>query len=1055
MKKLALFIIALCVCATAAAQTMVQISGVVRDPDGGPIPGVSVVVRDRAGLGVMTDAEGRYAIRTEAFDRLVFTYIGMKTQEYQLKDQDETVNIVMEIADDNVLDDVVITATGIERRVSVTGAVSTVSTRDIKVPVSNVSNALAGNVPGLMAMQRSGQPGENTSEFWIRGISTFGGGSAAMVMVDGFERSLDELNIEDIESFSVLKDASATAIYGSRGANGVILITTKRGQEGKVDVNAKAEYTYSTRTSTPEFVDGTTYAEMANEARTTRNQRPAFTDYELRMIGEGLDPDIYPNVNWSDLLLKKGAPTYRASVNVRGGGSTARYYLSGSYLDEGGMYKTDRALKDYNTNADYKRYNYRLNLDLNITQTTKVSVGIGGSLERKNHSGFSEYQIWDALFGYNPVSVPVMYSNGYAPVQNRLTLTNYEGAGEEVHFYIPNVWVTATQSGYSESWTNKIESNITLDQDLKFITEGLKFTARFAFDTNNENIIRRRKMPELWIAERERDGNGNIVYQRVTQEILMFQTSEASGNRKDFWETELVYNKKLGDHTLGGILKYTMDNFVNTANVGGDVLQGIAKRHQGLAGNVKYQYGNRYFADFNFGYNGSENFAKGHQFGFFPAFSVAWNVADENFLKNQLWLNMFKVRFSWGKVGTDNTSNPNQGLPRFPYLAAFGNYNYDGFYAAEPALLSYNWADIGSSNIYDALTYTTISSNSVTWEVATKRDVGLDAIMFGNKLELTVDYFNEKREGIFMRRNYLPGIVGIQTGTPAANVGEVRSEGVDGNFRFNQRMGEVNLTLRGNMTYSKNRIIEADEMVNRYPYMRNTGYRIDQARGLVALGLFKDWEDIRNSPRQDFISQVALMPGDIKYKDVNGDGVVNDNDVVPIGSTMRPNLIYGMGLAVQWRGFDVNIHFQGAGKSHFFIDGKTVQPFSDGTLGWGSIQKGVANKADRWILGENDDPNRTYTYPRLSYGGNANNYRASTFWLRNGAYLRLKTLELGYTLPETLTNRAYLKNARFYVIGQNILTFSSFKLWDPEMGSSNGEKYPLSKTWTFGVTFNL
>jgi TonB-linked SusC/RagA family outer membrane protein len=1050
MKKLALFIIALFVCASAAAQTMIQVTGTVYDSDGTtPLAGVVVVVKDRPGLGEVTGVDGMYSIRTEAYTQLVFTYTGMKSQEYQLKDQNETVNITMQMAEENVLDDVIVTATGTERRVSVTGAVASVSMKDINVPVNNLSNALAGNVPGLMAMQRSGQPGENTSEFWVRGISTFGGSSAAMVMVDGFERSLDELNIEDIESFSVLKDASATAIYGSRGANGVILITTKRGVEGKVNVNAKAEYTYSTRTSTPEFVDGVTYAEMANEARTTRNQLPAFEDYELRMLREKLDPDIYPNTDWSDLLLKKGAPTYRGAINVSGGGATARYYLSGSYLNEGGMYKTDKSLNDYNTNADYSRYNYRLNLDLNITKTTVVSVGIGGSLEKKSHGGFNESQIWDALFGYNPVSVPVMYSNGYAPVQNTLYLDNYEGS--PVRLYIPNVWVTATQTGYSESWTNKIESNITLNQDLKFITEGLKFTARFAFDTNNTNTIRRRKMPELWTAERSRDANGNVVYNRVSQEILMFQTSEATGERKDFFEAQLDYNKQLGRHTIGGILKYTQDNFVNTANVGDDVLQGIAKRHQGLAGNVKYQYGNRYFADFNFGYNGSENFAKGHQFGFFPAFSVAWNIADEDFLIDQDWLNMFKLRFSWGKVGTDNTTADNR--VRFPYLASFGNYNYNGGAAADPALLTYNWADIGSNNTYAGLTFLNVASNNVTWEVATKRDIGLDMIMFKDKFEFTIDYFDESRSGIFMSRNYLPNMVGIQQGIPSANVGEVKSKGLDGNFRYTQQIGEFNITLRGNMTYSKNEIMEYDEMVNRYPYLRQTGYRVDQARGLIALGLFKDWDDIRNSPRQDFGSQMDLMPGDIKYKDVNGDGIINSNDVVPIGSTTRPNLIYGMAVTMQWRGFDFNIHFQGAGKSNFFISGKSVWPFSES--GWGNIQKGLANPDERWILGVNDDPDKTYTYPRLSYGGNANNYRASTFWLRNGAYLRLKTLEIGYTLPQRLTNKAYLKNARFYVTGQNILTFSSFKLWDPEMGSSNGEKYPLSKTWTFGVTFNL
>jgi TonB-linked SusC/RagA family outer membrane protein len=1058
MKKLIIFVFGVLICATSVyAQTnptQITVSGVVRDSEGAPIAGAVLYIRD-ATTSTSTDAEGRYSMRTTAFRVLVVSYMGMKVQEYQLKDQDEVVDFTMEMNEENVLDDVVITAVGTQKRVSVTGAVSTVSVTDIKTPSMSVVNALAGNVPGIMAMQRSGVPGENTSEFWIRGISTFGGGSSAMVMVDGFERSMDELNIEDIESFSVLKDASATAIYGSRGANGVILITTKRGSDGKVSVNGKAEYTYTTRTKTPKLVDGVTYVEMANEARTTRNQRPAYSDLEVKMIREQLDPDIYPNVDWAKLLLKNSAPTYRASLDVSGGGATARYFLSGSYQNEGGMYNVDKTMKDYNTNANYERYNYRLNLDMNVTSTTKVHVGVSGSLQKKNHGGFNEYQIWDALFGYNPVATPVFYSNGYAPVSTTLTIAqdgSVDDAGNVLYFHIPNPWVTATQTGYTETWNNKIETNVSLDQDLKFITPGLKFAGRFGFDTDNENIIRRRKQPELWMAEKLRDTNGDIVFRRAAQEILMFQTSEGSGNRKDFLEMDLVYNRTFGDHELSGILKYTQDNFVNTVNVGRDVLQGIAKRHQGLAGNAKYSYRGRYFADFTFGYNGSENFAKGHQFGFFPAFSAAWNVAEESFLKDVSWLNMFKIRYSYGKVGTDNTTAGNR--LRFPYLPQFGYALYGGGIAATTATPNnrYNWGDINSLNAYMNLTYLTIASNQVSWEVATTQDVGIDLVMLKNNLEVTADYFDTRRTGIYMVRNFMPGMVGL-SGAPAANVGEVISRGFDSNFKLFQRVGEVFVTLRGNIVYSKNEILEYDEMVNRYPYISNIGYRVDQARGLIALGLFKDYEDIRNSPRQTFAANPAdVMPGDIKYKDVNGDGVIDNNDIVPIGATVRPNLTYGMGISFQWKGFDLSVHFQGVGKSNFFISNKSVWPFYSGTAGWGNFFKDVAD-ADRWILNENEDVNASY--PRLSYGGNANNYRNSTFWLRNGAYLRLKTLDLGYTMPQSVSSKLYMNKLRFYVTGLNVLTFSSFKMWDPEMGSSTGETYPLPKSWTFGLTFNL
>ncbi|MDR1337277.1 MAG: SusC/RagA family TonB-linked outer membrane protein, partial [Tannerella sp.] len=527
MKKLLYCILCLSVCAVSvSAQTKtVNVAGTVRDQLGDPLVGANVYVKDQPGLGVATDIDGRFKIKVDAYKILVISYIGYETKEHQLKEADETLEVVMNETATGVLDEVIVTASGARQKVSVTGAITAVSVKDLKTPVSSISNALGGVVPGVMAMQQSGQPGANNSEFWIRGISTFGASSSALVMVDGFERSLNELNIEDIESFQVLKDASATAIYGSRGANGVILITTKRGNEGKVDVNAKVEYTWTTRTRTPEFADGLTYAGMANEAMTTRNRKAIYTDTELMMIREQLDPDIYPNVDWSNLLLKNGAPTYRASVSVNGGGATAKYYLSGSYLNEGGMYHVDKTMKDYDTNANYERFNYRLNMDLNVTATTRVHVGVGGSLEKTNHAGASSDYIWNSLFGYNPVTTPVMYSNGYYPVIQSETAEMLEER------YTP--WVVSTQTGYAEVWKNIINSNISLEQDLNFITEGLKFVGRFGYDITNENWIQRRKNPEMWRAERQRDTDGNIVYKRLVTERLLFQYSDANGERKE------------------------------------------------------------------------------------------------------------------------------------------------------------------------------------------------------------------------------------------------------------------------------------------------------------------------------------------------------------------------------------------------------------------------------------------------------------------------------------------------------------------------------------------
>ena len=1038
MKKyiLSVLCIVMYVISISAQKKTVEVSGTIVDSEGVPLIGATVVIKEKPGLGVVSDMDGKYKIEVEPFQYLVFSYVGYETQEHLIKDEDMVLDITMHEAKTTILDEVTITGMGPQKKITTTGAITTVEVGTLKTPVSSLTNALAGNVAGVMAMQRSGQPGDNVSEFWIRGISTFGGSSSALVLVDGFERSMDELNIEDIESFTVLKDASTTAIYGSRGANGVILVNTKRGSEGKLEINAKGEYTWTTRTRTPKFVDGLTYASMANEARTTRNQKAVYTDQELMMIDEQLDPDIYPNVNWMDLLLKDGAPTYRASVNMRGGGSKARYYLSGSFLDEGGMYHVDKAMKEYDTNANYQRYNYRLNLDMNVTASTLIQVGIGGALEKTNRSGaVNTDDIWYSIFGYNPITMPVMYSNGYVPIM--------QGEDAESWERKYNPWVAATQTGYTEVWQNTINSNVTLDQKLDFITEGLKFIGRFGYDTYNYNHIQRRKNPEMWRAERQRNSDGELVFNRIVPERLLSQGSSASGDRKEFLEAELIYGRNFGDHNVASVLKYTQDNYVNTSNIGGDIMQGIARRHQGLAGSVSYGYMNRYLFNFNFGYNGSENFAKGHQFGFFPAYSIAWNVAEESFVKDNIdWLSMFKIRYSDGKVGTDNTPT------RFPYLATFGNYTR--WTGAGEQEVYYNWGDLNSGFGYPGLTYTRVSSNNVTWEIARKHDLGFDLYLWGDKFGLTVDYFDEKREGIYMTRSYLPDMVGIQGENPAANVGSVKTKGFDGNFKFDQRVGDVGLQIRGNFTYSKNKITEADEMVSRYPYLRRTGFRIDQAKGLIALGLFEDYEDIRNSPRQDFADPRDVMPGDIKYKDINGDGIINNDDIVPIGSTTRPNLIYGLGLSATWKGFDFNMHFQGAGKSHFFIDGFTVYPFSQGE--WGNILEDMAN-SNRWILGVNEDPNAEY--PRLSYGWNSNNYRPSTYWLRDGSYLRLKTLEMGYTLPKVMTARLHMNNVRIHFIGQNLLTFSNFKLWDPEMGSSNGMKYPLGKTVTFGLTINM
>ena len=1022
---------------SALAQESIVVTGVVTDTNKEPMIGVNVSISNIPGLGAITDLNGKYSIKMPPYHKLVFTYIGFEKVEVLVKEQ-RTVNVTMKEASAREIDEVVITGTGAQKKLTVTGAITNVDVDVLKAnPSGSMANALAGNVPGILAMQTSGKPG-SVSEFWIRGISTFGASNSALVLVDGFERSLDEINVEDVESFSVLKDASATAIYGSKGANGVVLITTKHGKAGKINISAKAETFYNMLTQVPDFVDGYTYASMANEAKITRNLEPLYKADELEIFRLGLDPDLYPNVNWIDELLRKGSWSTRATLSMNGGGNTARYYVSGSYLDQQGMYKVDKALKDYNTNANFRRWNYRMNVDIDITKSTLLKVGVSGSLQKANDSGVGSDAIWTALMGYNAIMVPKLYSNGYVPAYGNDNGDRF------------NPWVQATMTGYRENWKNNIQTNVTLEQKLDFITKGLRFVGRFGYDTENNNWINRRKWPEQWKAKRFRATDGTLDYDRVAEERKMFQESGSDGLRNEFFEAELHYSRGFKHHHLGGTLKYNQSSKIKTVGLGDDLKQGIARRNQGLAGRFTYNWNYRYFIDFNFGYTGSENFAAGHRFGFFPAISGAWNIAEESLIKKHLkWMNMFKIRYSYGKVGNDNLGNT-----RFPYLYDIETMTKkDGDKTVDTG--GYNFGDYTFDRYYGGMRYSSLSSPNVTWEIATKHDLGIDFSFFNDKLSGSVDYFNEKREGIYMLREYLPGIVGLES-NPSANVGKVTSEGFDGHFTFRQKLGAVGLTIRSNITYSKNEIVDRDEENNYYWYKMQKGHRVNQARGLISLGLFKDYDDIRNSPVQDF-DGYKVMPGDIKYKDMNGDGKNDGNDQVAIGATTKPNLIYGFGIAANWKGLDVNLHFQGAGKSTYFIDGSTVHMFKLGD-GWGNVLSEMAN-SNRWISADiSGDPateNPNAEYPRLSYGPNSNNYQQSTYWLRNGSYLRLKTVEVGYTLPTQLVNKVHFNTVRIFFVGTNLLTWSAFKLWDPEMGSTDGKRYPLSKNLSLGISVNL
>jgi TonB-linked SusC/RagA family outer membrane protein len=543
---------------------------------------------------------------------------------------------------------------------------------------------------------------------------------------------------------------------------------------------------------------------------------------------------------------------------------------------------------------------------------------------------------------------------------------------------------------------------------------------------------------------------------RISTERLMSQRAESWGERIFNMEADLSYDRRIAeDHHITALAKYQQRETANTNRLDteiiltadGDIydfyqrfIDGIPVRSQSLSGRATYDFKSRYFVEFNFGYTGSETFAAGHQYGFFPAISGGWLISEEPVLKSLTWLDMFKVRYSYGEVGNEQIKRGDTRI-RFPYLEAISRMN------------GYNYGDVGSTNGYLGRHLSVVASQGLTWETAAKHNLGIDLNVFGNKFSGTVDIFQDTRNNIYMERGYMPSMVGI-TSKPWANVGKMQTKGFDGHFDFRQKISNVDLTMRGNITYSKNQVLEYDEEYSGLTYKMTQGFRWDQARGLIAEGLFKDYDDIRNSPTQEF---GAYMPGDIKYKDVNGDGVINDDDIVPIGATRVPSLVYGVGLSLMWNGFDFNVHFQGSGKSSYFIDGVSVYPFVN--RDWGNILTDAADPAKRWISRDiSGDPATERvdaTYPRLSYGGNDNNYRKSTFWLRDGAYLRFKTLEIGYTLPKLLLSKLQIDGVRIFFVGSNLAVWDTLKLWDPELASGDGMKYPPAKTMTVGLTLNF
>jgi TonB-linked SusC/RagA family outer membrane protein len=991
------------------ASADVPITGRVTDEKGEVLPGVNVTVKGTL-RGVSADASGNYSLAVPVGEvTLVFSFVGYVTQEVPLGNR-KTLDVILR-PDNKNLDEVVVVAFGTQRKESIVGAISSVSASDLKVPVSKLSNALAGQIAGIVSVQGSGEPGSGSS-FWIRGISSFGASNTPLILVDGIQRSMDLVDPEDIESFSILKDASATAVYGVRGANGIVLITTKKGKySDKPTINTRYERGFLAPTRLPKLANASQWMDYYNDISYDANGTIPFPDHVKQKYLSGEDPDLYPNVDWMKTIYKDATTSNRLNLNVTGGGRIARYYVSGSYYNENGLFNPVVS-GSYNPSVKYNKFTFRSNLDVDITKSTELSLALSNTYENKNRLGVDMATMYQIVMTTPPIAIAPYYSDG----SHAQPLV---GA---------NPYYSLNSTGFSQDFWNTSQSLMSLTQDLSdFVVPGLKFNVKFSWDATNESTLDKRKNPATYYAT-GRDETGKLILHKNADgsDYLSLNRSNR-GTKTTNLESSLTYDNAFGDHRVGGLFLFTRREHTN--NFPGNYILAFPYRNIGIAGRLTYAFKNKLFFDGNFGYNGSENFAPSHRFGFFPSIGLGYNLSKEKFFHNLFpAVNLMKFRGSHGYIGNDQIG----GDRRFAYNSEM---QYSG---------SYTFGTTGQKGITGIATGNPGNPN-VAWEEAIKTNIGFELGIW-DKLKLQVDYFNERRDGIYILQQSVPSVVGINV-AQYVNLGKMANRGVDGSIEYSYVKGDWLISARGNFSYNRNKVIYNDSPTPIYGYQEIAGQAYNQQFGLVSLGLFKSVEDIAQSPVQKFGS---VVPGDIKFKDINGDGVVDSYDRIAIGRTTVPELSYGFGLSAKYKHFDLSAFFQGVGHVTRIIGGDPLQGPQGSILVNGQILADAAEK--RWSL-HNQNPNAEYARMSLAY--NENNRQASTFYQKDMRFIRLKNAEVGYTLPKTIVTRARVSTVRIYAQAVNLFTFSKFKLWDPELNASFGNIYPQMKTVSFGASLNF
>lgn len=991
------------------AQNKQNISGVVADQAGIPLPGVSVVIKGTS-VGAATDFDGNFTITANnASDVLVFSYMGFITIEKLASDK-QPFNVVLE-EDIQSLNEVVVVGYGAQKKETITGAISTIKGSElVSVPTSNLSTAITGKLPGVVTIQSSGRPGEDAAAIFIRGQSTWVN-SSPLIIVDGVERqSMSQIDPNEVGSISVLKDASSTAVYGVRGANGVILITTKRGKVGTQKISISANLGVQQPVNTPDFLgsyDHLVLRKIAsiNDGLNPDND-PLISDESLEGFRLGQDIYRYPNLKWYDEVVKSMAFQQKYNINVLGGTEKIKYFVSLGYLDQGGMFKYTDSHDRYSSDTDYQRFNFRSNLDFKINEYQTLSANISGRKQEKN--GFPNVSnVFQSLIAQVPYAFPIYNPDGtYAAIPGQA-----------------NAVVKIAESGYDRTDINNYDIVGVLKNDLSFITDGLSLDMNLSYNSSMGSVKRYREQPDSYQYNPNTDDYDQIIEASPLTYAGESSTTTYTNLGIQF---QMRYTKKIGKSKVNTTLVYNQQNEKYNANKPFVLM--------GYAGRVEYDYGGKYLAEFNMGYNGSENFAPGNQFGFFPAVSFGYVLSNESFMKPLYSVVKFlKIRGSAGLVGNDKIGGNRflwQGL--YQYISPSGsNLQYFGFGTTNPSSLG---------GIYESRS----ENRLLSWEKSRKRNIGLDTKLFDNNLlNITIDVFDESRTDILMSARSLLNTTGIPS--PQYNIGEVKNWGYEIDVNHRNTIGEVGYSLRGLYSFARNEIINFDDPEGTPSWQKNAGNRIGQFRGYEVLGFFTSQDDIDNSPSQTTLGG-PIIPGDLKYADINGDNQIDERDRKPIGYSRVPEIVYSITPEISWKGLTLNATFQGAANASVLFTSNAGYEFG-GAAGGGQVTR---THQDYWTV---DNPNGSY--PSLHLNPQHSNKNVNSFHLKSGNYIRLRNIQLSYSLPEPFCKKLKLSSVKVLLSGNNLKTWSKVDGFDPETADQKGETYPQQKVYNLGININL